>query len=325
MAATPTADADFKPAKNSPKHSLHRRNIIVICILAFITVIALAVGLGVGLTHRHTSSDVPDQAKASPATDQTSSSRTNISSKTWQPTRGTTWQIELQNPLANPNLNVSVYDIDLFNNTAATISTLHSKNRKVICYFSAGSYEDWNPDRDRFDKDTDLGNPLEDWPGEWWLDTNSENVRKLMLTRLDLAVQKGCDGVDPDNVDAYDNDNGLNLTASDAVVYVSFLATEAQARNLSIGLKNAGIILPQVENLMQWAVNEQCVKYNECELFESFVENGKPVFHIEYPESAPSISKQDVNKYCDPKGFSTVLKKMELDEWMYECAGSGIN
>ncbi|KAL9576818.1 MAG: hypothetical protein Q9212_006791 [Teloschistes hypoglaucus] len=312
MDATSTADADFEPVKTSPKRSLHNRITLVLLILASITIIALSIALGIELTRRHTSANVPDQ---------TSSTPTKRASKIWQPSAGTTWQIELQDPLANPNLNVSVYDIDLFNNTAATISALHAKNRKVICYFSAGSYEDWSPDHDRFDKNT-IGKPLKGWPGEWWLDTNSKNVRKLMSDRLDLAVRKGCDGVDPDNVDAYDNDNGLNLKVSDAVAYVTFLAMEAQARNLSIGLKNAGTILPQVERLMQWAVNEQCIEYDECELFESFIQHGKPVFHIEYPESAPSISVQDVDKYCKPKGFSTVLKKMDLDEWVFECAGS---
>ncbi|KAL8764768.1 MAG: hypothetical protein Q9203_006908 [Teloschistes exilis] len=321
MAATSTADADFEPVKTSPKRSSPHRITLVICILASITIIALAIGLGIGLNRRHTSNNVPDQAEETPATNQTSPTLRNRSSKIWQPTPGTTWQIELQDPLANPNLNVSVYDIDLFNNTAATVSTLHAQNKKVICYFSAGSYEDWSPDHDRFDKNT-IGNPLKDWPGEWWLDTNSQNVKKIMSDRLDLAVQKGCDGVDPDNVDAYDNDNGLNLNVSDAVAYVSFLAMEARARNLSIGLKNAGTILPQIEPLMQWTVNEQCVEYDECELFGSFIEHGKPVFHIEYPESAPSISKQDVDKYCNPKAFSTVLKKMNLDEWVYECAES---
>lgn len=38
-----------------------------------------------------------------------------------------------------------------------------------------------------------------------------------MLARLDRAQTLGCDGVDPDNVDAYNNDNGLNLTENDAI------------------------------------------------------------------------------------------------------------
>ena len=85
-----------------------------------------------------------------------------------------------------------------------------------------------------------------------------------MLSRLDLAATKGCDGVDPDNVDGYDNDNGLGLTLADAVDHLSFQADVAFARKLSVGLKKAGEIVPQVLRKMQWAMNEQCVQYGEC-------------------------------------------------------------
>ena len=106
-----------------------------------------------------------------------------------------------------------------------------------------------------------------------------------MLARMDLAVEKSCDGVDPDNVDGYDNDNGLGLTQEDSVNYLEFLAdAAARHRNLSIGLKNAGAILPNVIDIMQWSVNEQCVQYDECDIFAPFIRQGKPVFHVRrYP------------------------------------------
>ena len=67
-----------------------------------------------------------------------------------------------------------------------------------------------------------------------------------MLARLDQAVVKGCDGFDPDNIDAYDNDDGLSLTQTDAVEYVNFLTDAAHPRNISMVLKNGGAILGQV-------------------------------------------------------------------------------
>lgn len=45
--------------------------------------------------------------------------------------------------------------------------------RKVICYFSAGSYENWRPDRHDFPSDV-LGNNLEHWEGEKWLDIRDD-------------------------------------------------------------------------------------------------------------------------------------------------------
>jgi endo-alpha-1,4-polygalactosaminidase (GH114 family) len=143
-----------------------------------------------------------------------------------------------------------------------------------------------------------------------------------MLKRLDLAASMMCDGVDPDNVDAYNNVNGLNLTTADAVSYVSFLSDAAHARNLSIGLKNAGDIIPFVLDKVQWQVNEQCVKYREYSTFRPFIAAGKPVFHIEYPNSAPTINATTKAQFCNDSretGFSTVLKKIALDNWIEAC------
>lgn len=239
----------------------------------------------------------------------------------WSPNVGASWQIEIKYPLNDTSLNASVYDIDLLSNKVATISQLHTQNRKVICYFSAGSYEDFYPDSTQF-LPSDYGAPLVNWPGEWWLNTSSSNVRNIMLKRLDLAASMTCDGVDPDNTDAYNNENGLNLTINDAVSYISFLADAAHARNLSIGLKNSGDLVPFVLDKVQWQVNEQCVENKECNTFRPFITAGKPVFHIEYPSLAPTINATTKAQLCNDSretGFSTILKKIGLDSWIDAC------
>jgi hypothetical protein len=223
--------------------------------------------------------------------------------------------------LNDTTADTAVYDIDLFTNSAATIAALQAKRRRVICYFSAGSYESFRPDSGQFHP-SDYGKPLVGWRGENWLDTTSSNVHQIMLTRLDLALSKGCDGVDPDNVDGYDNDTGFNLSKADAVNYMTFLAEAANSRKLSIGLKNAGGIVPLVLDKMQFAVNEQCVQYAECKLFRPFVDAGKPVFHIEYPSGAPNVGAATKTGLCSDisrKGFSTILKEMELYNWLQAC------
>lgn len=172
----------------------------------------------------------------------------------------------------------------MYDNPTSTIKKLHSLNRKVICYFSAGSYEDWRTDASKFQK-SDYGKPLDPiWVGEWWLDTRSANVRKIMVERMTLAQSKGCDGVDPDNVDGYGNDTGFKMTEADGVDYMRFLAAQAHKLGLSIGLKNAPAIVTRVVDVLQWEVNEQCVEYDqwgECAMFKPFIDAGKPVFHIE--------------------------------------------
>ncbi|KAK3085965.1 hypothetical protein FSP39_011421 [Pinctada imbricata] len=47
-----------------------------------------------------------------------------------------------------------------------------------------------------------------------------------MRARLDLAVHYHCDGVEPDKNDAYTNDNGVGLTASDQLAYNKWIGTE---------------------------------------------------------------------------------------------------
>lgn len=209
----------------------------------------------------------------------------------------------------------------MFDNPASTIDELHSLGRKVICYFSAGSYEDWRPDAKSF-VDGDYASPLDGWEGENWINTKSANVRKIMTARLELAKSKGCDGVDPDNIDAYDNENGLGLTKADAVDYVKFLANGASALGMSIGLKNSGDIAKTVLPLMQWSVNEQCGQYGECDVLQPFIKSGKPVFRIEYPKSAPKVPATQKSEICDNQnaaGFSTVLKELDLGNWIDAC------
>lgn len=236
----------------------------------------------------------------------------------WTPSAGATWQIQLSGDVTDFTYNAEVFDIDLFDNSAATISTLHANNKKVICYFSAGSYEDWRPDAASFQA-ADKGSAMDGWPGEWWLNTNTANVRSIMTTRIELAKTKGCDGVDPDNVDGYTNSNGVGLTQDDAVNYLTFLAGAAHSRGLSIGLKNAGGIVAQTLSIMDWEVNEQCVQYTECDLFQPFIDAGKPVFHIEYPADAPNVAASEKTADCNVTGFSSVLKNMDLDAWVEAC------
>ncbi|KAJ5959361.1 CAZyme family GH114 [Penicillium vulpinum] len=206
---------------------------------------------------------------------------TSTETAIWQPAAGVKWQIQLVDAVEDTTVDADIWDIDLFDNTAETVSALQGKGHKVICYFSAGTYEDWRPDISDFDS-ADFGSNLDEWPGERWLNIKSTKVRTIMSARLDLAKQKGCDGVDPDNIDAYGNENGLGLTEADSVDFLTFLASESHSRGMSIGLKNGGDIIGSVIDKMQWSVNEQCAEYNECDVYAAFTEVNKPVFHIEY-------------------------------------------
>jgi hypothetical protein len=123
----------------------------------------------------------------------------------WQPTIGQTYQIILEGVLdisQGPVPNVDIFDIDLFYTPVETIQGLHAQGKKVICYFSAGTAEDWRPDYSNFTS-SDKGECLPAWSGESWLNLHSENVWNVMQSRIQLAAQKGCDAVDPDNMGKY--------------------------------------------------------------------------------------------------------------------------
>ncbi|KAJ5856140.1 uncharacterized protein N7529_010084 [Penicillium soppii] len=210
----------------------------------------------------------------------------------WQPAAGVKWQIQLIDAVEDTTVDADIWDIDLFDNTAETITTLKNKGHKVICYFSAGTYEDWRSDISKFNS-ADFGSNLDDWPGERWLNIKSDTVRSIMSARLDMAKEKGCDGVDPDNIDAYGNSNGLGLTEADSIDYLTFLASESHSRGMSIGLKNGGDIIGSVIDKMQWSVNEQCAEYNECDVYAAFTKVNKPVFHIEYSDETIESSGSD--------------------------------
>lgn len=238
----------------------------------------------------------------------------------YKPPVSVTWQWQLQGDI-NASYDVEIYDIDLFETSAQQIEKLKAAGRKVICYFSGGSYEDWRTDADQFPVEA-LGNSLDDWPGERWLDVRNEKVRTIVKTRLDMAQKKGCDGVEPDNMDGYLNNPGFDFTATDQLDFNRFIANEAHQRNLSVGLKND---MNQIEQLVadfDFSVNEQCFEYNECDLLMPFINAGKPVLNAEYKQIyVDDISaRETLCTQSKEKQFSTLILPLLLDdEFRYSC------
>lgn len=241
----------------------------------------------------------------------------------YRPAVGVSWQWQLSGTV-NDGYDVALYDIDLFDSSEDFIADLQQQGRKVICYFSAGSYEDWRDDESQFSSD-DLGDTLDGWPGERWLDIRSQNVQRIMLARLDTAASKGCDGVEPDNMDGYQNDNGVGLSADDQLAYNRFIANAAHQRGLAVALKND---LDQIEALVSYfdfAVNEQCAEYDECDLLTPFIDDGKAVLQAEYAERLVNDSDER-DALCTAMAdlqFSTLILPLNLDDsFRYDCNGS---
>ncbi len=230
----------------------------------------------------------------------------------WRPALVTSWQWQLTMPV-DQSVDVVMYDIDLFSNSADVVASLRARGRKVICYMSAGTFENWRPDADRFPRDV-LGSGLS-WRGESWLDVRRLDVLgPIMEARLDLCRAKGFDGVEPDNVDGYANRTGFPLGPDDQLRYNVFLANAAHARGLSVGLKND---VQQIEELLpyfDWALSEQCFEYRVCRTLLPFIAAGKAVFEVEYELDAEEFCPQ-----ANAMNFNAMVKDYRLDEEREPC------
>ncbi|GES26214.1 hypothetical protein Aple_091130 [Acrocarpospora pleiomorpha] len=214
----------------------------------------------------------------------------------------------------------TVYDIDLYApdhvtpNTAA-VQAIHASGKHAICYISAGTWEDWRPDAGDFPesvKGNDVdGGPDGTWPGEKWLDVrNLAVLLPLMDARVAKCEQAGFDSVEFDNVDSYQNDPGFVISPADQLAYNRALADLAHDHGLSAGLKND---LGQVADLIDWfdyAINESCQEWDECDLLDQFLVAGKAVFQVEYTDEGATAAGT-----CPPAnaaGRGAILKTLDL-------------
>lgn len=231
----------------------------------------------------------------------------------WHPALKASWQWQLQGTI-NQSLHVVMYDVDMFDTSASVVASLHKARRIVICYIDAGTWESWRPDANKFPKSV-KGNSVSGFSNERWLDIRQQSILDpIMKARMNLCKSKGFNGVEFDNVDGYTNNTGFPLTASEQLSYNVFLANAAHTRGLSVALKND---LDQVTTLLQyfdWALDEQCFQYQECNKLVPFIKANKAVMEVEYNLST--------SRFC-PKAnamkFNSMKKHFSLDAYRVAC------
>jgi hypothetical protein len=246
----------------------------------------VAVGcFGVGVTGCGSSPATTQSSVVTTTTLRPSGSRTAL-------TPGTSWQWQLSGALDETVLDdvdnaKKMYDIDLFANDAATIDRLHAKGITVICYMETGAWESYRPDAALYPA-TVLGDGVEGYPNERFVDVRQiDTLLPILTARLDLAVSKGCDGIEPDLDDTYNGyPTGFPLTEADQLAFNRAVADAAHGRGLSIGLKNGASADGSFERAMvdftDWALNEECNTFDECAGYSVFVDQNKAVFQVEY-------------------------------------------
>jgi len=293
----------------------------------------------------------------------TRSDNSHAANTWWQPHngQGLTWQWQLKTKgstnAVDTSYNVDMYDIDLFDTPQATIDQLHSEGRIVTCYFSAGSieYGSGRPDQAALEaiSPSVIGNVLDDWDQEKWLNINNSDVRTIMAERIQTAKDKGCDAIEPDNVNAFEEDDddpteppvqdedgsvtGFNITYAQQLDYNRFLAQTAHTVaktgdpsdiGISIALKNdiyqtADLVGPSTPgglDYFDWALNEQCYEYtssgyDECAYYDVFDAANKAVFGVEYSGSTDHFCP-----LANAKGRYWMKKRVNLSAWQKSCA-----
>ncbi len=234
----------------------------------------------------------------------------------WHPTPGLSWQWQIGDDVIDTSIQTDVLDIDLYVDQA-TVRTLQALGRRLICYVSVGSWENWRPDQDRFPA-TVLGKDYEGWPGEKWLDIRRiDLLAPIMLSRLDLCAAKGFDAIEPDNMQIWDSDTGFPLIDSDQLRYARWLADEAHKRGLAIGQKNAPDQTKELVEAFDFAITEDAFYYAWAEDMLPYIQANKPVFAAEYTDLGG-----DFEVFCRRSrelGFSTILKHRDLGRWLQTC------
>jgi len=214
----------------------------------------------------------------------------------WVPHQGMRWQYQLQgtvrtNLCAVPRtggacVRPNVYDVDLYANNGVTLNTasvaaIHAAGAHAVCYVDAGTWEDFRPDANAYPSSVlGLSNG---WPGERWLDIRQTSVLlPIISARVAKCATAGFDAVEFDNVDGYTNTTGFPLTGAEQLTFDTALAGIAHGDGLSVGLKNDLDQLSALQNDFDFAINEQCAQYRECDAYDGWTAAGKAVVEVEY-------------------------------------------
>lgn len=234
----------------------------------------------------------------------------------WRPRPGLSWDWQLATPVRAPA--VEVIDIDTFDNAAQVVADLHASGLKVICYVDVGSYEAGRPDAASFPAAV-LGAAYVGYPDERWLDIRQiDLLAPIMAARFDLARGKGCDGIEPDNMDGFDTDShessGFPLTADDQLRYNRWVSGQVRARGMAVGLKNDLSQAAALIDAFDFVLAESAFEFADADLLTPFVLQGKLALDAEY-----NLMTGDFCADARRLGVSAIRKDVRLGTYRQAC------
>jgi hypothetical protein len=247
----------------------------------------------------------------------TTSPAQSASSSRWIPTAGETYQIQYDGRL-DLTYSAQIFDLDMFDTRPAIVAKLHKMGRRVMCYIDVGTWENWRPDASKFPKSV-LGNKDGRWAGERWLDIRATSILEpIMAARYDLCKKKGFDGIDPDNLDGYQNKTGFPLTYAEQLTYDTWVAKAAHDRGLTVDQKGDNGQVKDLSKLFDFAVVEQCYAQGWCGQFDVYTNANRLVVDVEYYKNQQRFLNDNCPEAAQHKD-TAILKKLELTAWILTC------
>lgn len=252
----------------------------------------------------------------------TDSHLAKASAARWQPGPHEPWQWMINGTFNVNNIahikggakdQPTTYDIDGFENTAATVAALHAKGYHVICYIEAGSWVDYRPDSGKFPKSI-IGKRIDGFSDKW-TDIRSPLLKPLIAARIQMCARKGFDAVEPDLEDGYSNNTGFPLTAADQIAFNTWVATTVHNAGMSVLLKGDPEQAKQLAPTVDFFLNEECNDYSECRQYPTLAASGKTVLNAEYSGRCPTSAFTLTN-------LNTTLFKVNLNGPRTPCSNS---
>ncbi|MBW2737109.1 MAG: endo alpha-1,4 polygalactosaminidase [Deltaproteobacteria bacterium] len=227
----------------------------------------------------------------------------------WNPKPYDSWDWTITGSL-NTSFDVTLYDIDGFENDKTVVDTLHAKGIKVACYLDVGTDEHWRPDHDEFPKEV-LGGPINlPWNDQTWIDLRRMDLLiPIMLRRLDMCEDKGFDMTQFDDLQVWEEDNGIpGLSLQDSIDYTVILLDDSHNRNMGSAFENNISAVEALEPYSDWYIIEEAARYNEISYAQPYLDAGKAVFAMEYTDNSFG---QSTSNYCaeyNSKGIRATRK-----------------
>jgi len=113
------------------------------------------------------------------------------------------------------------------------------------------------------------------------------------------------------------NDTGFEITYDDQLAFNRWLAEEAHARGLSIGLKNDVEQALDLLPFFDWALTESCFEQDWCQEMDVFIQSGKAVIDVEYSNYTDNLD--EICPLAEAMQISVMWKSLDLDAFRQLC------